>query len=47
MRVLLASGFVRDAFPQRAPDGRGFTFIAKPYSPSALTRLVREVLDHA
>jgi two-component system cell cycle sensor histidine kinase/response regulator CckA len=47
MKVLLASGFVREAFPQRAPDGHGFTFIAKPYSPSALTRLVREVLDQA
>ena len=44
VKVLMASGYVRDAFPQRATQSRGFTFIAKPYSPSTLTRAVREVL---
>jgi len=43
--VLLASGYARDAFPDRAPQGEGFTFIAKPYSPGTLTQQVRDALD--
>jgi PAS domain S-box-containing protein len=45
IRVLLASGYARDAFPHRAPQGEGFTFIAKPYSPGTLTQQVRDALD--
>ncbi len=45
--VLLASGYLHDAFPERFPLAQDQAFLAKPYSPASLTHRVREVLDRA
>jgi PAS domain S-box-containing protein len=47
LRVLLASGYLHDAFPERFPLADDQAFLAKPYSPASLTHRVREVLDRA
>jgi len=45
LKVLYASGYLPDAFPERARLGPDVHFLAKPYSPSSLTAKVRDVLD--
>ena len=45
LKVLFASGYLPDAFPNRAQLGEDVQFLAKPYSPSSLTSKVRDVLD--
>ncbi|GMV21806.1 MAG: hypothetical protein AMXMBFR57_17550 [Acidimicrobiia bacterium] len=47
LKVLLASGYLHDAFPERFPLSHEQAFLAKPYSPASLTQRVREVLDRA
>lgn len=47
LKVLLASGYLHDAFPERFPLSHDQAFLAKPYSPASLTQRVREVLDRA
>jgi PAS domain S-box-containing protein len=47
MKVLFASGYLHDAFPDRARLGSDVHFLAKPYTPTSLTRKVRDVLDRA
>jgi signal transduction histidine kinase/CheY-like chemotaxis protein len=45
LKVLFASGYLPDAFPDRGRLGPDVQFLAKPYSPSSLTAKVRDVLD--
>lgn len=45
LRVLFASGYLHDVFPDRATLGPEVAFLAKPYSPASLTSKVRAVLD--
>ncbi len=45
LKVLFASGYLPDAFPDRGRLGPEVQFLAKPYSPSSLTSKVRDVLD--
>ena len=45
LKVLFTSGYLHDAFPERARLGPEVQFLAKPYSPSSLTAKVRDVLD--
>lgn len=45
MKVLFASGYLHDAFPERTRLGPDVHFLAKPYTPTSLTAKVRAVLD--
>jgi two-component system, cell cycle sensor histidine kinase and response regulator CckA len=45
LKVLLTSGYSEEMVEQRAGAEGDIDFIAKPYSPEALARRVREVLD--
>jgi PAS domain S-box-containing protein len=45
LKVLFASGYLHDAFPDRGRLGPEIEFLAKPYSPTTLTGRVRDVLD--
>ena len=45
LKVLFASGYLPDVFPDRARLGPDVQLLAKPYSPSSLTSKVRDVLD--
>jgi CheY-like chemotaxis protein len=43
--VLYISGYAGDAVLERSGE-RGVAFLQKPFTPTALARKVREVLDH-
>lgn len=45
LRVLFASGYTRDAIVEQGFVEAGIDFIEKPFSPDALVRKVRQVLD--
>ncbi len=47
MKVLFMSGYTDDTITRRGVLDEGLSFIGKPYTPSALARKVREVLDKA
>jgi PAS domain S-box-containing protein len=47
MQVLFMSGYPDDAIGKHGVLDEGMSFIGKPYTPSALARKVREVLDEA
>jgi two-component system cell cycle sensor histidine kinase/response regulator CckA len=47
MEVLFTSGYTDDAIVRHGVRDDGVLFIGKPYTPSALARKVREVLDKA
>ncbi len=44
-KVLYVSGYTDDAIVQCGVIDRGTSFLQKPFSPDALARSVREVLD--
>ena len=46
-RVLFTSGYTDDAIVQHGVLDEGVSFIGKPYTPPALAKKVREVLDKA
>jgi PAS domain S-box-containing protein len=45
LKVLYLSGYPSDALQSEEIVGRGLHFLAKPWSPEALARKVREILD--
>ena len=45
LRVLLMSGYAEDALEGRGLAGAGGAFLKKPFTPTVLTRKIREVLD--
>ena len=47
MKVLFTSGYTEDVISHRGVLAEGVSFIGKPYTPLALARKVREVLDKA
>ncbi|MDB6019026.1 MAG: Blue-light-activated protein [Pedosphaera sp.] len=47
IKVLLMSGYTDDALAHHGVLEEGLSFLEKPFSPSALARKVREVLDAA
>ena len=46
-KVLFTSGYTDDAIVHHGVLDEGVSFIGKPYSPSALAKKVRDVLDKA
>jgi DNA-binding NtrC family response regulator len=45
--VLHMSGYTRDASPEGGRLDEGINFIAKPFTPEMLGKMVREVLDRS
>jgi CheY-like chemotaxis protein len=46
MKVLFASGYSADVLVQYGVEG-GVRYLQKPFTPDALARKVREILDEA
>ncbi|MCC7262616.1 MAG: PAS domain S-box protein [Candidatus Latescibacteria bacterium] len=46
LKVLFMSGYIDDAVVRHGIVGAGETFLHKPFSPAALGRKVRQLLDH-
>ncbi|MDO9288577.1 MAG: hypothetical protein Q7T83_07285, partial [Thermodesulfovibrionales bacterium] len=44
-KVLFVSGYPADFIHRKEIDEQGLSFVAKPISPTALLKKVREVLD--
>jgi Response regulator containing CheY-like receiver and SARP domains len=47
MRVLFTSGYTEDVIVHHGVLNDDVSFLGKPYSPSALAKKIREVLDKA
>ncbi|HEX7574456.1 MAG TPA: response regulator, partial [Bacteroidota bacterium] len=47
MKVLFTSGYTEDVISHHGVLAEGVSFIGKPYTPLALARKIREVLDKA
>ncbi|MEK9660520.1 MAG: response regulator, partial [Alphaproteobacteria bacterium] len=46
-KVLLMSGYTRDAFDHEQISDQQFALIQKPFSPKALSRQIRQILDES
>ena len=46
LKILFTSGYTDDAIAQHGVFEPGVAFLPKPYTPAALTRKVRELLDN-
>jgi DNA-binding NtrC family response regulator len=45
MKVLVMSGYASQAGARQSLSERGFAWLQKPFTPAALARAVREILD--
>jgi two-component SAPR family response regulator len=45
LKILFTSGYTNDALAQHGVFDAGVQFMPKPYTPAALVRKVREMLD--
>jgi two-component system cell cycle sensor histidine kinase/response regulator CckA len=45
LKILYTTGYTNDAISQQGLDGSSVALLSKPYTPAALTRKVREMLD--
>jgi len=46
IKVLLSSGYTQSQVFRRKPDGKGYSFLFKPYTFKKLEKAVRTILEN-